>query len=79
MAEAMSRHIQSCWPLSFTAFLLGTVQLNIAFFNPVNSMLKSGVVENAKQLIPAFACIALAVVLAAGSLGAFLHRTAFRD
>lgn len=57
-------------------FLLGTVQLNIAFFQSRELYAKSGVVENAKQLT-LLACIALAVVLAAGSLGSILASYCF--
>lgn len=52
-------------------FLLGTVQLNIAFFQSREFYTKSGVVENVKQL-SLLACIALAIGLTAGSLPSVL-------
>lgn len=52
-------------------FLLGAVQLNIAFFQSREMYAKSGVIENVKQLT-LLTSIAIAVVLGAGSLGSVL-------
>lgn len=52
-------------------FLLGAVQLNIAFFQSRERYAKSGVIENVKQLILLVA-LALAIALGAGSLSTVL-------
>lgn len=52
-------------------FLLGAVQLNIAFFQSRELYAKSGVVENVKQLT-LLGCIAVAISLASGTLGSIL-------
>ncbi len=52
-------------------FLLGTVQLNVAFFQSRELYAKSGLLENIKQLT-LLAFIALAIGLCAGSLGSIL-------
>lgn len=52
-------------------FLLGAIQLNIAFFQSREMYAKSGVIENAKQLT-LLTFIVIAVVVGAGSLGSVL-------
>lgn len=52
-------------------FLLGAVQLNIAFFQSRELYTKSGIVENVKQLT-LLGFVALAIVAGAGSLGSVL-------
>ena len=76
MAEAMGVAHPVMLAAIVYGFLLGTVQLNIAFFQSRELYAKSGVVENAKQLT-LLACIALAVVLAAGSLESILASYCF--
>lgn len=71
MADVMGVTVSIMLASIVYGFLLGTVQLNIAFFQSRELYAKSGVVENVKHLT-LLACIALAVVLAAGSLGSVL-------
>lgn len=52
-------------------FLLGAVQLNIAFFQSREMYAKSGIVENAKQLT-LLGFVAVAIAVGAGSLGSVL-------
>lgn len=52
-------------------FLLGALQLNIAFFQSRELYAKSGIVENVKQLT-LLGFVALAIVAGAGSLGSVL-------
>lgn len=71
LADAMGVTLPVILAAIVYGFLLGAVQLNIAFFQSRELYAKSGVVENVKQLT-LLGCIAMAIGLASGSLSSIL-------
>lgn len=68
LAELMGVSVYLMLASIVYGFFLGAIQLNIAFFQSRERYAKSGVIENAKQVV-LLGALAIAIALGAGSLG----------
>ena len=68
LAELMGVSAQLMLASIVYGFFLGAVQLNIAFFQSRERYAKSGIIDNAKQVV-LLGALAIAIALGAGSLG----------